>query len=157
MIPRSTVMGEASCAILIENTEKNHHLIATAFDIQGQYASGSWLNSYLQMDFEKKYAQWLSGVIKRAVQNAKISLNQIKKIIPHNVNLISWKSTLKKLGASQQQIFLENIPVTGHCFGADNFINLNAVLGQDELQPGDYYLLVTVGLGAVFVASVFQY
>jgi 3-oxoacyl-[acyl-carrier-protein] synthase-3 len=156
-IPRSTVLGEASTAILLSAKNQNHTLIATSFDIQGKYAAGSWLSSSLQIYFENNYSHFLTKVIKTAAQRAGVELSSIAMIIPHNVNTISWKNCMKQLNLGSQKIYLENVPKYGHCFGSDNFINLADAVLQRHLKKGDYYLMVTVGLGAIFVASVFQY
>jgi 3-oxoacyl-[acyl-carrier-protein] synthase-3 len=49
------------------------------------------------------------------------------------------------------------VPISGHCFGADYFINFASADGLGMLRPGEYYLMAAVGLGATFSAMVFQH
>ena len=46
---------------------------------------------------------------------------------------------------------------TGHCFGADPFINYATARDFGRLSPGDRYLMVAVGLGANFAATVVEH
>jgi 3-oxoacyl-[acyl-carrier-protein] synthase-3 len=61
------------------------------------------------------------------------------------------------MGISRDRIFLGNVPITGHCFCADPFLNYRTVADLGLLNPGDRYLMVTVGLGSTFSAMVFQH
>ena len=61
------------------------------------------------------------------------------------------------IGLPLERVFLDNVPVTGHCFCADPFINYRTALDLGRLRPGDHYLIAAVGLGATFSAMVFEH
>jgi len=71
--------------------------------------------------------------------------------------LLSWYQVAAAIHMPIEKIYLKNISKTGHCFGSDPFINLKDGISAGLISPGDYYLLVTVGLGATFSAILFQY
>ena len=60
------------------------------------------------------------------------------------------------LGIPLARVFLDNVPVTGHCFAADPFINYVSARDAGRLRPGDLYLMASVGLGATFSAMVLR-
>ena len=55
------------------------------------------------------------------------------------------------------RVRLDDVPVTGHCFGADSFIGYAAARAEGRLRAGDPFLMVAVGLGATFSAMVLRY
>lgn len=156
-IPGSTLLGDAATVLLLSRKGFHHRHIHTEIILKGRYAKGMWADKNTQFDFQENYLLYLSELILTTLKNAGISLNHIKYIFPHNVNTYSWKQVAKLLGISEDKIYLNNVPKYAHCFGSDPFINLASAEQEGLLQTGDYYLLVSVGLGAAFAAAVFQY
>ena len=136
---------------------KNHRLLHQEMKIAGEFYRGVWLTAEESKLFEYQYVPLLSETILLAIKNAGLTLDNIRLILPHNVNLISWENTAKAMGLSLDKIYLNNVRKYAHCFGADIFINFVDVLAEKKLKPGDYYVMATVGLGATFAAAVFQY
>jgi hypothetical protein len=52
---------------------------------------------------------------------------------------------------------LDNVPVTGHAFCADAFINYETAAQRGLLRHGDRYIIAAAGLGATFSAMVFEH
>lgn len=157
VIPNTSITGDAAAACLIGLHGKTHRLLAMHRMTYGAYAKGIWMEAEEAKDFEKHYVVFLIEVVQAALEQAAINKNQLKWIIPHNVNLISWFRFAKEFGFDRNKIFLNNVEKYGHCFGSDVFINYADLIQSGSLCPGDYYLMVTVGLGAIFAAAVFQY
>lgn len=156
-IPGSTITSDGACAILLSKREVKNKLISVAINTYGEFAGGIWDSPETQENFEMNYSAYLHQTIKEAIEKANIDVEDVKLILPHNVNLVSWHKIAKLLAISPQKIFLDNVPETAHCFGADPFLNYQSVAARNVLQRGDYYLFATVGLGAVFAVMVFQY
>ncbi len=156
-IPNTAILGDASAAVLLGKQGEKNQLMAITSYIAGEYAEGLWLAGEKMKLFELRYAQLLADAILSVLEKAHLNKNQIKWIIPHNVNLLSWKRTAAILQMPMEKIFLENMKKCSHCFGADIFINYTTIEKQQQLMPGDYYVMATVGLGAVFSAAVFKY
>ena len=157
VIPHTSIMGDASAAVLVGLHGKEHRLLGQEMKTAGEFYRGVWLTAEESKLFEQRYVSLLSETILLAVKNAGLTLDDIRLILPHNVNLISWKNTAKAMCFPLEKIYLKNVKKYAHCFGADIFINFVDVLAEKQLKPGDYYVMATVGLGATFAAAVFQY
>lgn len=157
VIPNTSITGDASAAMLVGLTGKNHRLLHLEMKTAGQFHRGIWLTPEESKTFEKVYVPLLSETISTAVKQAGLTLDDIHLILPHNVNLISWENTAKALSFPLEKIYLKNVKKYAHCFGADIFINYADALSEQALSPGDYYVMATVGLGATFAAAVFQH
>jgi 3-oxoacyl-[acyl-carrier-protein] synthase-3 len=109
--------------------------------------------------FQREYRPALAEVIRQAVTRAGITLDDLRLILPHNVNIVTWQRLALLLKYPLDQIVLENVPTTGHVFCSDAFANYLTAREQDRLQPGDRYLIATVGAGhgATFAAMVFEH
>ncbi len=157
LIPNTSILGDAAAAILVSRQKSANKLLSIALHIEGKYAHGIWLSASETHEFETRYIKLLSAIILSAIEKAKLTLSQIKIILPHNVNLPSWKRVADDLKISHQKIYLKNVKKYSHCFGSDIFINYVSIVEENLLQAGDYYVMATVGLGATFAAAVFQY
>lgn len=156
-IPNTSILGDASAAILLGRQGSVNKLISISTKIEGKYAKGIWMSPEDANEFEMNYAKTLSATILDAIQKANLTKEQIKIIIPHNVNIHSWKRVANLLEIAAEKIYLKNVRKYSHCFGADIFINYVSAKDEQIFVSGDYYVMATVGLGAVFAAAVFQY
>lgn len=157
VIPGSTVMGDSAVSIILSKSGVSHFFTSSLFHYYGQYAKGIWDNTENLSLFQSNYIFNLKKLILKILENNQLQLSDIKIILPHNVNIISWKQVANSLAISTDKIYLSNIKRTAHCFGADPWINLKDAITENKILKGDYYLLVTVGLGATFSALLFKY
>lgn len=156
-IPGSTVLGDAATALLLCKHSLYHQFIDSEFKCDGRFSGGMWGDHDEQLLFQAIYVETLCHIITEISERNQLDLSHIKCIFPHNVNSISWRQVMNALGLSSNQIYLHNIARTGHCFGSDPFINLKDGIVNNNISMGDHYMLVTVGLGAVFSALLFKY
>lgn len=63
-----------------------------------------------------------------------LDLSKISLILPHNVNISSWRQLSKSLDIPIQKIYLKNVSKYGHCFCADPFLNLESVIEEGILK-----------------------
>jgi 3-oxoacyl-[acyl-carrier-protein] synthase III len=157
LIPNISILADGAAAILVSNQGTRNKLVALETQIAGRYSRGMWLDAAACKHFEDNYIDLLKNTILNALSKANLQLEQLKIIFPHNVNYPSWRKLAAALDVPLKKIYLDNIKKYSHCFGADIFINYVSALTENKLQPGDYYLMATVGLGATFAAMVFQY
>ncbi|MDB1085980.1 3-oxoacyl-[acyl-carrier-protein] synthase III C-terminal domain-containing protein [Streptomyces sp. ACA25] len=155
-VPGSTVMGESTAAVLVTADGARDRLLSYATHTDGRHAEGT-PPLPVAPEFFKEHNTLLAGVIREAVQTAGIELTDLALVLPHNVNRTVWRRLATDLGLSRDQIFLDNIPVTAHCFAADPFINHVHARERGLLHPGDLYLMATVGLGSTFSAAVLRH
>jgi 3-oxoacyl-[acyl-carrier-protein] synthase-3 len=159
VLPNITIAGDAAVAMLISrnHSESTHRLVAISKKIYGEYAKGMWMTLEKVSEFGKQFEPGFAKVIHDVLKKADLTLADIKLVLPNNTNIPCWRNLAKYLQIPFDKVYLKNIPRTAHCFNADNFINVATAIEQGELQRGDYYLLLTIGVGAVFGAAVLQY
>ncbi|WP_433654907.1 3-oxoacyl-[acyl-carrier-protein] synthase III C-terminal domain-containing protein [Nocardia sp. CA-128927] len=153
----TAVMGEGMAAVLVRQGGERDRLLAFASRVHGQFNAAPWLPNELAREFDRMYPEALAEVILAALAQANLTLSEIVLILPHHVNHNSWKRLSKKIGMPIERIFLDNLSIMGHCYCADSFINYRTVREDGRLRRGDYYMMVSVGLGATFSAMVFQH
>lgn len=151
-----TLMGEGTAACLVSAGSSGAQVLSFATKTLGAYHYLP-LPDELAGAFGELYTVVLGEVIMEAVVKAGLSLEDLALVLPHNVNRVSWKKLSRHMGLPFHKIRLDDVPVTGHCFGADSFIGYAAVRQAGVLQPGSYVLMAAVGLGATFSAMVLRY
>ncbi len=156
MIPGTAIMGEGAAAVLIGRGPRDR-LLGYATRTHGRFNAGLSLPPELTLEFQQTYPDALAEVILAAIGHAGLRVEDIDLVLPHNVNRVSWVRVGKQIGLPLSRIFLDNMPVTGHCFCADSFINYACARDLGQLRPGDRYLMAAVGLGSTFSAMVFQH
>lgn len=157
-IPDTTYMGEAAAAVLVQARDTGGDVLRSYVSrSRGEFAAGLWMEPELSSRFGEVYEETLAEVILQATEEAGIAVTDLRLILPHNVNRHSWLRLLRRIGIPAERAYLDNVPITGHGFGADSFINYASANDLGMLQPGDHYLMAAVGLGATFSAMVFQH
>jgi 3-oxoacyl-[acyl-carrier-protein] synthase-3 len=154
LMPVPTAMGEAAAACLVGAGGTGDQLLSYATRTHGEFRS---VSHETRAAFHRMYPRALADVMELAAERAGMALSDVDLILPHNVNRISWAGVAQLLDFPIERIFLDNVPVTGHSFCADPFVNYAAAVEQDLLRPGDRYLMASVGLGATFSAMVLRY
>lgn len=157
LIPGTTIMGDASAACLVGREGPRDRILAIREHTEGRFSRGIALEPAALREFENLYVPLLARTIQLALDDAKLSLDRIGIVIPHNINISSWKRVARDLKLPMEKIYLENVSKLGHCFCSDIFINHVSARKDQRLKPGDYYLMVGVGLGATFAVSVLQH
>jgi 3-oxoacyl-[acyl-carrier-protein] synthase III len=107
--------------------------------------------------FAGEYTDLLGEVILVAVKQADLSLDDIALVLPHNVNIVSWRRVCRRIGLPVDRVLLDNVPLVGHTPSADTFINHASAVALGRLAPGDRYLTAGAGFGAVFSAMVLEH
>lgn len=157
LTPDHRVFGEGAGACLVSAGGPG--------DVVLSFASGqrSDLDHYSEdgtaaMDrFAQEYTELLGEVILAAVKQADLSLDDIALVLPHNVNVVSWRRVCRRVGLPVDRVLLDNVPLVGHTPSADTFINHASAVALGRLAPGDRYLTAGAGFGAVFSAMVLEH
>ncbi|WP_031072420.1 ketoacyl-ACP synthase III family protein [Streptomyces sp. NRRL WC-3742] len=157
-IPDVTVMGEGTVAVLVSADRSGpNRLLGYATRTYPRFGDQFTMDEAAAKDFQDLYGPGLYEVIEAALAEADCSLDELALVLPHNVNRLSWLGVCKALGLPIEKVFLDLVGSTGHCFGADPFINLEKATELGRLRPGDRYLMTSVGLGATFAAMVLEH
>lgn len=152
----TTVFGEGASACLISAFGARDRLLAYASNVRGEFDSATGEND---ARLQREYRPSLAEVMRRALDEAGLTLDDIRVVLPHNVNLVTWQRMCTLLKFPRDRVVLDNIAAGGHIFCADLFVNYKTACERGLLQPGDHYLAAAVGAGggATFSAMVFAH
>jgi len=156
LVSGSSLFGEGAAACLVSADGPRDRLLAYAVNQRGDF------DDELSADparFQDEYPSALAETIVAAVDRAGLRLAEVGLILPHNVNVIAWQRLCHRIGFPYGKVLLDNVPLTGHVFCADAFVNYQTACARDLLRPGDRYLVAAAGsgLGATFSAMVFEH
>ena len=152
----TTVFGEGASACLVSAYGARDRVLAYASSVRGDFDSDTGAND---ARLQREYRPSLAAVMRRALDVAGVALDDIRVVLPHNVNLVTWQRMCLLLKFPRERVVLDNIPTSGHVFCADVFANYKTACERGLLQPGDRYLAAAVGAGggATFAAMVFEH
>jgi 3-oxoacyl-[acyl-carrier-protein] synthase III len=152
----TTIFGEGASACLVSPFGARDRLLAYAANVRGDFDSATGAND---ARLQREYRPSLAEVMQRALDEAGLTLDDIRVVLPHNVNLVTWQRMCLLLKLPRDRVLLDNIPVSGHVFCVDMFANYKTACERGMLQPGDRYLAAAVGAGggATFAAMVFEH
>lgn len=156
-VPETSAFGEGAAACLVSADGPRDRLLSYVSRTRGYYDRRFVDDPDLLARFQREYLDSLAEVIVGAADRAGLTLGELSLILPHNVNLVSWRRMCKRIGFPLERVVLDNVPLTGHNFAADAFINYRTATEQGLLRPGDAYLVAAAGLGATFSAMVFRH
>ena len=157
IIPNSSVVGDAAVACLLSAQVSGHSIVSTHVEVYGQHARCQWSLPEENAEFEDQYPKRMAQTITRALSKAGVDWADVRQVLPQNINAYSWKRVAKELGIPFKLIYLDQVPILAHCFGADIFLNWFFAEQEGRFRSGDYLVLATLGLGAVFGAAVIRY
>lgn len=157
VVPRSSIVGDAATASIFSLNGKNHALLAIKNIFIPGYAKGIYLSDDELRDFDAQFIQMISENITQTVLKAGILLQNIALILPHNVNIPTWKKIAFALHLPFEIIYTSNIARLGHTFCSDHILNLESALSEGRLKKGDYYLMVGCGMGFYLSVALFRY
>jgi 3-oxoacyl-[acyl-carrier-protein] synthase-3 len=156
MFSDTTIFGEGASACLVSAFGARDRLLAYASNVRGEFDSATGEND---ARLQREYRPSLAEVMRQALDEAGATLDDIRLVLPHNVNLVTWQRMCLLLGFPRDRVLLDNVPTSGHVFCADVFVNYKTACERGLLRPGDRYLAAAVGAGggATFAAMVFEH
>jgi 3-oxoacyl-[acyl-carrier-protein] synthase III len=157
IVPGITMFGEAAAACLVRADGPRDRILAYASSSRGEFFGRLDDMPDMATRYEEEYPVALAAVIDAAVARAGLDLDEISLILPHNVNVLSWRRLCRRTGFPIERVLLDNVPVTGHAFCSDTFLNYQTAAENGLLRPGDRYLMASAGLGATFSAMVIEH
>jgi 3-oxoacyl-[acyl-carrier-protein] synthase-3 len=154
VIPGTTIMGEGSAACLVNISGDGMRIRSYSVKTNGRYAQMGQSSPRMVAEFFSTYTSALAETLREALARAGLGLADITMIVPHNVNLSSWRRVISELGVPGEQVYLDNVPHYGHCFASDPFLNLASMRIEGRMADDGVYVLAAVGLGATYAAMV---
>jgi 3-oxoacyl-[acyl-carrier-protein] synthase-3 len=157
LLPGISVFGEAAAACLVRSEGPRDRILAYASSTRGEFFGRLADNPAMATRYEEEYPALLGGVIQAAVSRAGLGIEEVALVLPHNVNVMSWRKLCRRIGFPVDRVLLDNVPVTGHAFCVDTFLNYTTAAARGLLRPGVRYVIAGAGLGATFSAMVVEH
>lgn len=157
LVPETSVFGEGAGACLVSADGPRDRVLSYVARTRGDFDGRLVEDPALLARFQREYPESLAEVVLCAVERAGLRLDDLSLILPHNVNSVSWRQLARRIGYPVERVLLDNVPVTGHSFAADAFLNHRTAAGRGLLVPGEPYLIAAAGLGATFSAMVLRH
>ncbi|MFE7869379.1 3-oxoacyl-[acyl-carrier-protein] synthase III C-terminal domain-containing protein [Micromonospora humida] len=132
-------------------------VLSYAARTEGEFADGFRMSAEKLRRFGDTYNTHLWAAMSDALSYAGLSLSDIHRVVPHNVNASLWLRLCAEVGLDRRRIFLDNIPRYGHCNCSDPFLNLASMRERGLVRGGELYMLTSVGIGSSYAAMVIEY
>lgn len=143
------LLGDGAGATLFAKSENKRY----AQNIESIGQEGNILtckeNEKIYMDGKKIYKYAITKVarnIKKLIEKENLNISQIKYIIPHQSNLRILTSLSERIGATNEQMYI-NITNVGNTFNASIPIALNEVIDSQLIKENNKIILVGYGGG----------
>jgi 3-oxoacyl-[acyl-carrier-protein] synthase-3 len=155
ILPDTSFFSEGASACLVGNQGPRDRVLAYAVDQRGEFDDDA---EEVALAFQRDYARLLAETIQAALERARVPLDAVGAILPHNVNAPAWREVCKILGFPLDRVVLDNVATCGHVFCADAFINYRVAVQRGLLGPGVRYVMAAGGgRGAAFSAVVLEH
>jgi 3-oxoacyl-[acyl-carrier-protein] synthase III len=138
------VMSDGACAAVVSRNVSRHRLLSTAQLSRGIYWDGEASHDRLIAATFPLVRQ----VFVEALARAQVDVEELKLVIPHNINARCWDILAHVLGVPAERIYTENIARIGHAVASDNTINYIDAWNEGRLRAGDKVALLVTGFGA---------
>ena len=137
--------GKKGMALYCKNRSNNNPEISTDTEM-----------GYVQMDGQAVYkfaVKTVPATIQNAIEEAGVTIDEIKYFVLHQANIRIIESVAKRLGVSMEK-FPVNLNRNGNISAASVPILLDEINQKGMLAPGDKIILAGFGGGLTFGASV---
>ncbi len=147
------IMSDGVGAVLVDRKSTKNYIVAHKQLQQSYY----WDTPIREDELLAAYFPMAQRTIQGVLEQANLSIDQIRWVIPHNVSLRSWEILAQMLELPIDRVWTDNIFRIGHTVSSDHIINLVDMEQQGLLNKGDYLLLFTFGFGATWSSMILQH
>jgi 3-oxoacyl-[acyl-carrier-protein] synthase-3 len=156
IVPETSIFGEGASACLVRHDGRRDRILSYATWPRGEFDDAADAPAE---SFQAEYPAALAAAVEAAVDQAGITIDEVRLILPHNVNAVAWQRVCRRLDYPVDRVVLDNLPLTGHVYCADAFFNHSYAVTNGLLSPGDRYVVAAAGAarGATFSAMVLEH
>ncbi|WP_210470966.1 3-oxoacyl-[acyl-carrier-protein] synthase III C-terminal domain-containing protein [Sporosarcina sp. 6E9] len=155
-LQKSSIIGDSSAAMILGKNVESRQILSINTLIDAKFHAGIYANKKEVNEFNQVYIERISKLIDGTLEKCNLSLKDIDWIIPHNVNITTWRKIAKEKQFDFNKIMTHLIEKIGHTYCTDAQLNLEYAESEGLLKKGDLCLLIGVGLGAFFGASLIK-
>jgi 3-oxoacyl-[acyl-carrier-protein] synthase-3 len=146
------LMSDGACAGIVSRRSERHRILAMKNLSRGVYWDGEATHDQLIAGFFPLVREAMSS----ALAAAGLDFDDVRLVIPHNVNHKSWEIVGKIIGVPPDRIYTRNIARFGHAVTTDNVANYLDAIEEKRVHPGDPVLWFVTGFGAHWSCTVLR-
>ncbi|MBO8162739.1 MAG: hypothetical protein H0Z34_03340 [Brevibacillus sp.] len=148
------VVGDAATAAIVGKTGPGDTILAVhnVTDIRTFEAKGEDTGQVIVQDYS--YFINMSRMIRRCLQQAGVTLADVKLFIPTNTLTETWENLAKVMKIPPERFFTEALYEYGHCNNCDLILNYEWAVKKSRLRPGELYTFVSIGSGGAIGCAV---
>jgi len=170
------LFGDGAGAAVLQNRPNAHGLLTAVMGADGRKADLLFMAGggskcpataesvasrmhYLRMEGKETFksaVQAMQTAAEEALRRCEVDISRIKLIIPHQANRRIIDAVAERLGASQDQVFV-NLHKYGNTSAASVAIALDEAIKSGRVQHGDLILIVAFGAGLTWGAAVIEW
>jgi len=170
------LFGDGAGAAILQNRENSHGLLTAVMGSDGGKAELLYMPGggsrcpatkqsvdgrlhYLRMDGKQAFknaVQAMESAANEALKRCELDITKIKCIVPHQANRRIIDAVAERLGARQEQLFV-NLEKYGNTSAASVAIALDEAVTSGRLSQGDLILLMVFGAGLTWGAAVIEW
>ena len=170
------LFGDGAGAAVLRNRPNAHGLLTAVMGADGRKADLLFMAGggsrcpataesvagrmhYLRMEGKETFKNAVQAMLtaaEEALRRCEIDISRIKLIIPHQANRRIIDAVAERLGAKQEQLFI-NLHKYGNTSAASVAIALDEAVQSGQVRSGDLLLLVVFGAGLTWGAAVIEW
>jgi 3-oxoacyl-[acyl-carrier-protein] synthase-3 len=150
-------MGEATSVAILQSGWETNRILAIATHVEGSLYKGLSAPARDHERFNLMYYLASRRLIRNTLKSLALTIEDIRLILPHNINRSSWEGILSGMKCPPEQFFGDNIERCGHVLSSDLVVNLADAIRLGRIQKGDLVMMFSVGMGAVWACLVLQH
>ncbi len=149
------LFGDGAGSVILENTEEKKPSYFYTVS-EGELEKTLYIDKYIHMNGKKVYqfaTNAIEKAIKKSLADTKLTINDFKKIIPHQANVKIIQSVAKSLRIDIEKFFL-NIENYGNTSAASIAIALDEYYCTNDLKKDEKILLLGFGSGFTYGSAI---
>ena len=170
------LFGDGAGAAILQNRENAHGLLTAVMGADGGKANLLFMPAggsrcpatkesvdgrlhFLRMEGKETFknaVQAMCSAAQEVLRRCELDISRIKCVIPHQANRRIINAVGERLGATQEQMFV-NVNRYGNTSAASVAIALDEAVASGKIQRGDLILLVVFGAGLTWGAAVIEW
>jgi 3-oxoacyl-[acyl-carrier-protein] synthase-3 len=155
-IPPYTVCGDAAAAFVMRRGEGRYRYLGSGGLRDARFHRNVRMTEDEARLLGASIARSVAAAVDAALARAGMVRDQVDWIMPHMANAMMWRNICRELRISMDKVYLELLPEQGHTFGVDAVLALQHADRSGRLAAGQRCMLVAVGQGAYFHATLVE-
>lgn len=155
--PGSTALADAVVAFQVRHGETGRYrYLAGATSRDARFHRGQRMSPAQTRAFDQVSAAQVLATATQALRCAGLTGTDVDWVLPQAGTAVPWDAFARALGVAQDRVRLDLIPLGGHTHGLDALLAMANAERAGQLSSGQRCLLLAVGDGAYFQATVVE-